>query len=583
MKPVKSALLLTTILIATLLWIPLTIAAPNEMNFQGRLTDATGNPVADGTYRIEFLFYDADVGGSLIWGEFQDVLVTDGLYNVTIGHGAQYTPEPFDEVVFSEDDRWLQVFVNGEELTPRQKITSVAYAFQAGSTVAGAVTSVMLADDAVTEAKVQDGSITAIKISGGPDSGLDSDTLDGYQAADFAPAAHNHNTQYYTKTEVDNLINGYESRIAALEDILAKFSVSDDGKQIYITEANLHVRSGSGATDGTVNGLGNVIIGYNEERSEGNDRTGSHNIVVGRNQNYSSYGGLVAGFFNTTSAPYASVSGGISNTASGNYASVSGGENNTASGWWSSVSGGFTNNANGGHTSVTGGSDNTAIGQYASVTGGRNNQASGDYSSVVGGGNDDPYIGNHAYANYSSILGGLGNLTGSNDPDTDPQHTVGELSTISGGGFNEASGYSASVSGGISNTASGNYASVSGGGSNTASGGFSSVSGGKNNTASGRYSAVVGGGSDDPANGNVAWANYSSILGGIKNTTGNSSDNTVGERATISGGDTNIATGTSSTVSGGVGNTAEAMRSTVSGGAGLTETAYQGYASPNSP
>jgi hypothetical protein len=31
-----------------------------QMNFQGRLTDASGNPVADGSYNMEFWLLDAD-------------------------------------------------------------------------------------------------------------------------------------------------------------------------------------------------------------------------------------------------------------------------------------------------------------------------------------------------------------------------------------------------------------------------------------------------------------------------------------------------------------------------------------------
>jgi hypothetical protein len=71
----------------------------------------------------------------LLWGEIQDVLVINGIYNVTLGQGTPITGfGPLEPALFSEDDRWLQVFVNGEELTPRRKITSVPYAFQAHET-----------------------------------------------------------------------------------------------------------------------------------------------------------------------------------------------------------------------------------------------------------------------------------------------------------------------------------------------------------------------------------------------------------------------------------------------------------------
>jgi hypothetical protein len=113
------------------------------------------------------------------------------------------------------------------------------------------------------------------------------------------------------------------------------------GGEMYIRGTNLHIENGLGATNGdpadpsnpnaaVTNGLGNLIVGYNGSRAyaygNGPDvRTGSHNIVVGDQLNYSTYGGLLAGSLNTTSAAYACVTGGLHNIASGQYASVSGG------------------------------------------------------------------------------------------------------------------------------------------------------------------------------------------------------------------------------------------------------------------
>src|SRR5262245_1997369 len=98
-----------------------------------------------------------------------------------------------------------------------------------------------------------------------------------------------------------------------------------EGNEVIFEGCNVHVRSGAGATDAAVNGRGNLIVGYNEELPSPEDRTGSHNLVVGRFHAYSSFGGLVAGNNNTVAGPEASVSGGISNTARGFGASVSGG------------------------------------------------------------------------------------------------------------------------------------------------------------------------------------------------------------------------------------------------------------------
>jgi hypothetical protein len=178
-----------------------------------------------------------------------------------------------------------------------------------------------------------------------------------------------------------NEINALLARVAALEAKLE--AVTDNGTDLVITDRNVHIRSGSGATDGAVNGMGNLIIGYNEDN--GDTRTGSHNLVIGPNHTYTSFGGLVAGLNNNITGTYSSVSGGYLNTASGSYSSVSGGANNTASGNVSSVRGGENNTAPNRYSSVSGGGSNTASGWYSSVSGGSTNTASGNVSSILGG------------------------------------------------------------------------------------------------------------------------------------------------------------------------------------------------------
>src|ERR1019366_1607512 len=87
---------------------------------------------------------------------------------------------------------------------------------------------------------------------------------------------------------------------------------------IFFTAVNLHVQDGSGFTDdngGTLTGLGNLIIGYDElpESPPAGFRSGPHNLVVGPQHIFSSYGGFVAGESNSIERPSGSVSGGNSN------------------------------------------------------------------------------------------------------------------------------------------------------------------------------------------------------------------------------------------------------------------------------
>ena len=525
---------------------------PGKINYQGYLTSAAGVPV-NATVAMVFSFYTVDTGGSLIWSETQNVTVNHGVYNVNLGDVTPITSLPFGLPYY------LGIKVGADpEMTPRIPLTSVGYAFRAKTADyvygSGTFSNTIISTVTTGTAPMQVSSTTNV-------ANLNADMLDGQHAAAFAPASHAHDDRYYDKTYV----NALESRIAALE---AKLSgLTRSGNDFIITNANLYIRSGSGATDGAVNGKGNLIIGHNELRGSGDNRTGSHNLIIGTMHNYSSYGGIVAGFGNTISGTYSSVSGGSGNTASGDKSSVSGGSSNTASGYASSVSGGDSNTASawsssisGGQfnkavgylgSSVSGGQYNTASGLYSSVSGGRYNVASGDYSSVAGGGSDIGSTGNKAFGHYTAILGGYNNKAG--DPAL-TDHTKGQNSTVSGGGSNTASGVLASVSGGQLNTASGWGSSVIGGESNTASGDGSSISGGYTNTASGPLSSGSGGES------NTASGIKSSVSGGYAH-------NASGYTASVSGGFGNQASGDYSSVSGGDGNNANGTASSISGGA----------------
>jgi hypothetical protein len=98
------------------------------------------------------------------------------------------------------------------------------------------------------------------------------------------------------------------------------------GPHIVIRGVNVHVLSGSGATvDNT--GLGNLIVGYNESTT-GATRGGSHNLVGGTMNSFSSSGGLVFGTYNRISGQYSSILGGAQSTASGMYSTVYGGQQN---------------------------------------------------------------------------------------------------------------------------------------------------------------------------------------------------------------------------------------------------------------
>jgi hypothetical protein len=224
--------------------------------------------------------------------------------------------------------------------------------------------------------------------------------------------------------EIDARETELDARIIAVIDELGELDEAVDGLlpdcittengDVVFEGCNVHVRNGEGETN-TTNGSGNLIIGYNEVHELGNTRTGSHNLVIGPEHSFSSFGGLVTG---------------IDNSISGQY---------------SAVIGGSTNFATGPRSVVAGGNRNLAQGEESVILGGELHLATGDLSAMLGGGDSD------ATGRQSTVVGGGGNTAS------------GQFSSISGGRSNTASGFSASISGGNRNIASGDTSSILGG------------------------------------------------------------------------------------------------------------------------
>jgi hypothetical protein len=158
------------------------------------------------------------------------------------------------------------------------------------------------------------------------------------------------------------------------------------GPDVKVIHANLWVQNGLGATNGNPNdpygiydwkgnGLGNLIIGYDEpppppsaiQRIVPKDKDApktsppansggkpspqfriipfppppvpipingaSHNLIMGVGNTRTSFAGIVVGMGNAITAPFATITGGHANTASGVFSSVSGGDGNNESAW----------------------------------------------------------------------------------------------------------------------------------------------------------------------------------------------------------------------------------------------------------
>lgn len=146
---VRIAVLLTVLLtIATQMTMPRPVDAvsttPTTMNFQGRLTNSSGNIMSDGLYNMKFRIYDASTGGTLKWSEVREttnrVQLTNGLFSVQLG---QVTP--LDPSIFASGSLYFEIelptpatatcstascgtFTEGP-MTPRNKLSTSAYAY----------------------------------------------------------------------------------------------------------------------------------------------------------------------------------------------------------------------------------------------------------------------------------------------------------------------------------------------------------------------------------------------------------------------------------------------------------------------
>jgi hypothetical protein len=100
---------------------------PQLLNYQGVLTDAGGMAVPDNTYSITFSIYDVSVGGSALWTETDDVVVSKGVFNATLGTKTGLASLSFDETYY------LGMSVEGEPELPRQILTTSPYTFTAKS------------------------------------------------------------------------------------------------------------------------------------------------------------------------------------------------------------------------------------------------------------------------------------------------------------------------------------------------------------------------------------------------------------------------------------------------------------------
>lgn len=295
---------------------------PELISFRGELYDSGGNPVPDGNYAITFSVWDAESGGERVWTESQaNVPVTGGVFSVFLG-----SVEPITDAVFNGRERFLEIQVGSDVITPRSRFASVPYALRVqtldearGGKINGGL--IIAPDDNAT---VKENSISIVDEDGAPAIVMSTEDLGVSTISMFEPADSKAGLGLITK------------RIEIRSDALIMFGDTE-------LDTNLIVRA---------NG----------------DITGNGQITMGRN----------------SSPGYQTTVLGFENVANGDSSAIGGGSQNTTNGTSSTIAGGFANTASGTGSAIGGGSNNNVDGDYGTVPGGSANEANGDYSFAAG-------------------------------------------------------------------------------------------------------------------------------------------------------------------------------------------------------
>jgi len=154
----------------------LNAASISTIPYQGRLADASGNPLTS-KQNMEFRLYNTPTGGTPLWEEFwtgaNSVDVSDGLFGVMLGS----INTGLTAVVQGNTTLYLGITVGTDsEMVPRVQLGSVPFSIWSLTVADNSITSAKIADNAVGSgeiaanavgsSEIADGAITRVKAPG---------------------------------------------------------------------------------------------------------------------------------------------------------------------------------------------------------------------------------------------------------------------------------------------------------------------------------------------------------------------------------------------------------------------------------
>ncbi|HYW68980.1 MAG TPA: hypothetical protein VE960_05190 [bacterium] len=115
-----------TLAVLALSTCPVAAQFPTSMNYQVMLTDDFDEPLSDQAVSLVFRVYTEEVGGVAVWTESQNATTNSiGVVSLVLGSVNPFPVDTWPALT------WLEVEVDSEVLSPRRKLTSSPYAFQA--------------------------------------------------------------------------------------------------------------------------------------------------------------------------------------------------------------------------------------------------------------------------------------------------------------------------------------------------------------------------------------------------------------------------------------------------------------------
>ncbi|MFT5849871.1 MAG: hypothetical protein ACI9H6_000697, partial [Patiriisocius sp.] len=159
-------LLLVSFILPSFLYAPnIVSAAPNQqINYQGKLLNASSQTVPDGTSSIQFSLYTAPTGGSNIWTETNSVDTVSGLFSIMLGSSTSLSGVDFNQTLYLG----INVAADGE-MSPRKIMGIVPAAFESVSLGGATSTQYLRSDEATALIASEAATLLTITQSGAGD------------------------------------------------------------------------------------------------------------------------------------------------------------------------------------------------------------------------------------------------------------------------------------------------------------------------------------------------------------------------------------------------------------------------------